>query len=424
VRLPIAILVALASATPGATQEDTEGDLHVTVGGVAEVRYAHTGDTQSWLDGGLGKTRYGSKQGERADLLTVPLVALVVDANFQEILTAHVHLDADAEPDAALDRGRVGLVEAYLGYRNDLSRLVRLRVRGGLFFPPISREHLGPAWTTVYTITPSAVNSWVGEEVRATGVETRLGMVSGENELWLTGAAFGGNDPSGTLLMWRGWALHDRQTVTGEKLPLPPISSIGPGHLFAHQAPWASPIREVDGRLGFYAGARLRAAGRLDVDGLYFDSRGDPSAFDGKQYAWATRFWNGGARLRLPSGFEVLGQYMDGETAMGRLPSGVLMSDIDYEAWYVLGTLVRGPLRVSVRYDRFSAVNRDIFLVEDDNDEDGHAWTGAVMVEAGRHVRLMCEWLHVESDRPFRTDLGLPVHAREDLAQLGVRFAF
>lgn len=180
----------------------------------------------------------------------------------------------------------------------------------------------------------------------------------------------------------------------------------------------------MDGRLGFYGGAGLRVAGRLDLDGLYYDNRGDPASFDGKQYGWATRFWNGGARLRLPAGFEVLGQYMDGETAMGLRPDGVPLVDVDYEAWYVLGSFAHGPVRVSVRYDGFSAVDRDVFLVEDDNDETGHGWTAALMVSTGRHVLLMAEWLRVDSDRPFRTDLGLPVHAREDLAQVGVRFAF
>ena len=345
-RKTTAVLAALASsAAVAAAQEESADDLHVKVGGVAEVRYAHTDDTKSWLDGGLGKTRYGSKQGRSADEFAVPLVALLVDADYQEVVTAHVHLDLDAEPDAALDRGRVGLVEAYIGYRNDLSRLFRLRLRGGLFFPPISLEHPGPAWTTVYTITPSAANSWVGEEIRTAGLEARLGVVSGQNELWLTGAAFGGNDPTGTLLAWRGWALHDRQTMSGEKLPLPPISSIGPAGLFSRQAPWDSPIREVDGRVGFYGGARVKVAGRLDLDGLYYDNRGDPAAFDGKQYAWATRFWNVGARLRLSAGLDLLGQYMDGSTAMGLRPNGVLLADVENEAWYVLGSSTRGRRR-------------------------------------------------------------------------------
>lgn len=60
-RTAIALLAALVSAAVAAAQEEPDEDLRVTVGGVAEVRYAHTGDTKTWLDGGLGKTRYGSK---------------------------------------------------------------------------------------------------------------------------------------------------------------------------------------------------------------------------------------------------------------------------------------------------------------------------------------------------------------------------
>jgi hypothetical protein len=418
----LAVLVSLNAAW--AQEEDEGGGTSVSVSGVAEVRYAHTGDVQSWLDGGLGKTRYGTLDGHVANLLTVPFVSLVVDATHDEQLSAHVQVNLDAEPDAALDRGRVGLAEAYIGYVNDVSPTVRLRLRGGLFFPPISLENRGPAWTTIYTITPSAANSWVGEEVRAAGVEGRLGLVSGENELWLTGAAFGWNDPTGTLLLWRGWALHDRQTITSEKLPLPPLSSIGPGHLFDHQAPWDAPIREIDGRLGYYAGAEARLAGRLEINGLYFDNRGDPASFDGKQYGWATDFWNAGTRLRLPGGFEVLGQFMDGKTAMGVMPDGTIMAEAGFRTWYVLGTGVAGPVRVSARYDDFWVRDDDPFVAIDNNNETGDAWTVAVMVQAGGHLLLMGEWLHVDSDRPFRTDLGLPEQATENLLQIGVRLMF
>ena len=424
-RHPIAVLALLVWVTPAGAQEEAE-DEHprVTVSGVAEVRYAHTGGVESWLDGGLGKTRYGALQGRAADLFAVPFVALVVDANHEERLFAHVQLNADAEPDASLDRGRVGLAEAFVAFNSDLTNALRLRLRGGLFWPPISLEHRGPAWTTVYTITPSAANTWVGEEVRTAGAEARFGVVSGETEVWLTGAAFGANDPAGTLLFWRGWALHDRQTVTGEKLPLAPLSSIGPGHLFERQVRWDAPIREIDGAIGYYAGASLRAAGRLELNALRYDNRADPMSFDGKQYGWATTFWNGGARLRLPAGVEVLGQYMSGQTAMGITPAGEPMGLAGFETWYVLATGVRGPVRLSVRYDRFSTEDRDIFVAEDDNNEHGDAWTAAVMVKAGGHFQLMGEWLRVDSSRPFRTDLGLPVEAKEDLLQVGVRFSF
>jgi len=42
--------------------------------------------------------------------------------------------------------------------------------------------------------------------------------------------------------------------------------------------------------------ATLRALGRLEVETLRYDNRADPMSFDGKQYGWATAFWNSGAR--------------------------------------------------------------------------------------------------------------------------------
>ncbi len=422
---PSAVFAALVSiAAAASVRGQDEERPKVTLSGVAEVRFAHTGDAQSWLEGGLGKTRYGALEGRAANLLTVPLLALVTDASFQETFTAHVQLNLDAEPDAALNRGRVGLTEGYLGYRNDLTPKLRLRLRGGLFWPPISLENGGPAWTTTYTITPSAANSWVGEELRTAGVEGRLALLSGEHEAWLTAAAFGANDPAGTLLLWRGWALHDRQTTVGEKLPLPAISSIGPGRLFQRQAPWDSPVREVDGRIGYYAGAGTRLAGRLDLSGLRYDNRADPISFDRYQYGWATRFWNGSARLRLSAGLELLGQYLSGDTAMGPIDAASRhKAEAGFEAWYVLATAAWGALRLSARYDRFSSEDRDAFVLEDDNNEHGDAWTGAAVVKAG-HLQLIGEWLHVDSERPFRADLKLPVQAKEDLVQLSARFAF
>ena len=87
-------------------------------------------------------------------------VSLLLDAELTPVLTAHVQLNADAEPDEAGLRSRADLVEAFVLYRPELSEKVRLRLRGGAFFPPISLEHEGPAWTSAYTITGSAANSW------------------------------------------------------------------------------------------------------------------------------------------------------------------------------------------------------------------------------------------------------------------------
>src|SRR4029079_11866748 len=87
-----------------------------------------------------------------------------------------------------------------------------------------------------YTWTFSALDSWVGEEVRPLGVlaeyETGVEDVQG----WRGGASlFWGNDTMGALLAWRGWSLGDRLSVAGETLPLPALASLGTGGIFEHQ---------------------------------------------------------------------------------------------------------------------------------------------------------------------------------------------
>ena len=162
------LVVALVLLVPAPAVAD---DPTIKVGGLLDVRYARTDDTRSWLDGGLGKLRYGAGVNGRANLVRLSQVSLLLDAELTPVLTAHVQLNADAEPDEAGLRSRADLVEAFVLYRPELSEKVRLRLRGGAFFPPISLEHEGPAWTSAYTITGSAANSWIGEEVRTVGAE-------------------------------------------------------------------------------------------------------------------------------------------------------------------------------------------------------------------------------------------------------------
>ncbi len=147
-------------------------------------------------------------------------LSFLADARFLSSLGAHVQLNFDAEPNRGGAVDRLDLIEAFLRYRFGVGDESEIRGRVGLFIPPISLEHPGPAWTTVYTITPSVINSWVGEEVRAGGAEATFAHVGLDNELSATAAVFGWNDPSGSLVAFRGWAAQDRQTGLGDQIPL------------------------------------------------------------------------------------------------------------------------------------------------------------------------------------------------------------
>jgi hypothetical protein len=419
----LAVLLAL-SAAGGARAEDDAP--RFTVGGILDARFIRTDTTRSWLDAGLGKARWGSLVGgEEAELARLAQASLLLDAALGEVVQAHVQIRTDAEPDAFLKRGKTGLVEAFATWRPELSPAVRLKARAGLFFPPISLEHPLKGWTTAYTITPSAVNAWIGEEIRTAGLETNLVLkVAKDNEITATGAVFGMNDPVGSALAWRGWAMHDRTSITADELPFAAFPMFRPGGTFATSAPWVSPIREVDGRLGWYAGGSWRWPSVLDARALHYDNRGQPDVFDGRQYAWQAEFTNLGLRLELPGTFELLGQHLYGTSGMGVSPTGGLNVDIEYQASYALLTARAGRHRFSVRYDRFEVEDRDLNRVEDNNTDDGEAWTAAYLLQTGGHHRLALEWMRITGDHPQRVQIGLPVHAEEDLIQASFRVMF
>ena len=47
-------------------------------------------------------------------------------------------------------------------------------MKTGAFFPTISLENDDLGWTSPYTLTPSAINSWIGDELRTIGSEAIL----------------------------------------------------------------------------------------------------------------------------------------------------------------------------------------------------------------------------------------------------------
>jgi len=133
-------------------------------------------------------------------------------------------------------RNPFGVSEAYLKWKPVPTNDTRYSFRLGQMFPPISLEHDGPGWSTTRTLTPSAINSWVGEELLVDGVEA--------------------SDTAGTVLAFRGWAEHDIASASNSALPLPEGYGEGYSAVFLKQAAVSKPGVDVDGRMGYY--------GRLD----------------------------------------------------------------------------------------------------------------------------------------------------------------
>jgi hypothetical protein len=415
---PVCLLVVpvLAAAAPAARGED---GLRVKPGAVLDFRAGHVDAAPAWLQGGLGKLRYG--EGGDAGFVRLPQASLLLKVEMGDSLDVRGHVNVDAEPGAEERQSRVAPVEAYLAYHPALSPAFTVRARAGLLYPLISLEHPGPAWTTAYSITPSAANTWVGEDLRATGAEVSLVLTRGRHEVTATGGAFGWNDPAGTLLAWRGWALHDRQTGAGDHLPLAPLPCLRPDGLFPKQAPFTAPTREVDDRAGYYAGAAWSWSGRALLRGLYYDNRSDVTAVREGQYAWATRFASAGLQAWLPGSLELLAQYLSVRSDMGRLPDGSGAVSVAPRTACVLLTGSWGRHRLTVRRDWFSVADRGPIVAEDDNAEDGSAWTAAYLLRTGNRHRVAVEAVRLDSTRPARATLSAPVRAREVLLQVSFR---
>jgi hypothetical protein len=405
----VALSVALAAAD-GAAQDSLELTL------VLDGRLVTAPNATSFLDGGLGKTRYGSRP--RAVRAEAGQVAGLAAWRATPALDLRVQVNLDAERD--LGR-RVDLVEAFARFRPGLTEALGLDVKAGLFFPSISVENTDPGWLSPYTTSFSAINSWIAEESRTVGVEGGPVIRVGETRVRPWGSFSKRNDPSGTLLSWRGFAIHDRVSRLGDRLPLAPLRSFDRPDLFPEQARWVEPLREVDGRWTWSAGADV-AGPSYRVRAMFQPGTADEARFDGEQYAWRTGFLSLGASVAFGP-VELLAQALDGTTRMGRTPRGPAV-DSGFRAAFGLASLSFHAHRVSIRYDAFEVDDRDAFLNEDANDESGSAWTFAYVVPLHERARVFLEVLRVDSTRTNRSDLRERPRQVETLGTLALRVRF
>jgi hypothetical protein len=374
-----------------------------------DVRAVSTDATQTRLTGGLGKLRYD----EQTDGLQLGYVRL----GYRGDVTQTVRVAAELVAYGDRDVNAAGLTELYGEWRPIPSSTWRSRVKLGAFYPEISLENRMRGWRSPYTLSFSAVNTWVGEELRTIGAEYSLdwlGRSHGHNfDFSLNAAAFGWNDPAGTVIATRGWGLHDRQSVWLGRYadggsPLPPRT------LF---------YNDLDKRAGYYAGAAANYRGLLELRALHYDNRANLAAGSVRinDNAWQTYFESLGARWTPNDDWTVVGQWLHGRTYED--------AEIPHNAWsyhaeFLLASLRRGAMRYSVRYDRFhmqqthSSYDDFPVLLGD----DGHAWTVALIRDFGRHWSAALEGIQSESTVPLRTAFGQAPDAREQMLQLALRY--
>ncbi|NGZ87010.1 hypothetical protein [Duganella aceris] len=380
--------------------------------GLLDVRAVAADAPRSFLDGGLGKTR--SEDG-----LQLGQAVLRGDADLSDTISGTLELSADDRHNGVVD-----VREAWLGWSPLPTGAWKTRVKVGQFFAPSSVEidYDGIGWTPKRTISSSAINSWIGEELRTNGVEwsgRRLGRHAGARyDVGLVAAVFNGNDPTGTLLAWRGWSISDRIAGRNEALRLADLPVYRADGDIPRQSRTIHPFRELDGRLGYYVGANFNLGARLELAALRYDNRADPLVVKNGQYAWRTRFDHLSMVLRPGGGWEVLAQAMRGDTLMGNNAVS-----LDFQSWYALLSHPVGPGTLAARYDRFSTSEHDA-LPGDPNNETGHCLALAYSLPLTDALSLITEALRISSERAARTLIGERRAQRERSVTVALRRRF
>jgi len=385
----------------------------------ADISYIDTSGLPSWTDGFVGKLRFDDDSDglvlNRAFVDYRGLIADTIDAN----VALEVY---DDDLGSAID-----FTEAFLEWRPVPRSPNRYRVKVGAFYPRISLENTDAGWGSPYTLNSSTINTWVAEELRTFGAEfsvsRRPQSLGGTHQFGLQAAVFWANDPAGSLLAWKGWSAHDRQSRFGDKLPLPPLPQIQPGMIFENQDPYVAPFREIDGKAGYYVSGDWRIGSRFLIRAMHYDNRADPTVLEDGQYGWTTQFDHVGAQISLPAGFGIIGQWMRGSTVMGSVINGAHAVDVEYDSMFLLLTKALDKHRFSLRYDNFEVTQNDA-TPEDNNPENGHVWTASYRFGWSEKVSFAAEWLSIKTHHCGWIYYDISPTATEEQLQLTVMLRF
>jgi hypothetical protein len=384
---PAAALAAACAAAPGVAQSDRHEFFFDASAGYVSA----STDLSAWTDGGFSKLRYAEDGFEAFRLFGE------YHGRITPTLRARVVFDYVDDASDGL-----GVTEAVVDWRPIPTSRNQHQLRFGAFYPSFSLENGDHGWESPFTYAYSAINTWIAEEIRPIGAEwsvrRRFEGFHSNHELRAFASGFYGNDPAGTLLFWRGWALHDRQTRLGDTLDIPPMP-------FTTNPQRLSPIAETDHRPGGYAGLEWRYAQRALVQVARYDNRADPYSFSDGQWGWGTDFNHLAVQVSLPAEVGLVAQWMDGATEWltAALPNGTRLPMSEYahdefESKFVMLTRRLGATqRLALRYDTFSTERpaEEPVLYSD----QGHAWTLSYRIEPTQRFSGGIEWLRIESSR-------------------------
>jgi hypothetical protein len=388
--------LALGAFATSAFAQSPSFQLH----GFLTTREVYVKAQPSWSEGGFGRFDVGAARvGGHSDV-NVDVAQLGLD--WKPATWLLLHADGLARHEPSGTRGRsAGLLQGYVDLYNE-----HWRLRGGAFWLPTSRENVDSLWTSRYTITASALNSWIGEEVRPWGADLQY---SPNFYLTAGATAFRGNDTMGTALAARGWTLGNRLSVYNEEIALPP-----PDTTFR-------PIgKDLDGKNGYAERIRLTLPERAMLQVTHIDNRAPLVESLYGETPWHTRFNIVGGELGTSGPTTLAAEWASGSTAVG-FPGG--SATMDFATTYVLLSHKRGADRWTIRVERFST--RDHARSADDGSrENGHAVTVAWLRDAGDHVRVGLEYANVKGDRPGAATVGFDPKVGGSAISVEARYSY
>lgn len=328
------------------------------------------------------------------DRLTTGPILAAMQINTDSPWSARLHLSHQQALDAAS-----GLTEAWLQYQPLPLDGYRLKVRAGWFYPALSLENTDLVWSSPYSSSFSAINSWFAEELRAKTLElnfSRPGRAFNSDHSWQAVlGAFRNNDPLGSLIAWRGFAVHNLQTRIGGRVDFAHYPSLRRFPL-EFQPDWVEPFAELDGHTGWYGGLHYLYRQNSELRFYHYDNRADPTVLAKGQYAWLNRFDQLAFQQQLSERWRLVSQYLDGHTEMGY--DTVL---IDYRAAFVLLNYQHDTWQATLRYDHWQQWDRDA-TAGDDNSGRGNNWTFTWQYPLSEHWSLLTEFSRMNSHQTSR----------------------
>ena len=414
-RLFALVLSCATLAAGSATADDGWFSSH-NFQGVVDLRVGAGDGPESWVNGGFGKTRFGGAGSGVAARTTVAALDLVWKPELTENLS--LVIDGIAQPHA--HRG-FDLAEAYALYRPLPTSELRVQARAGLLYVPISMEHddaPGEPWTVNNTITPSAINSWVGEELKVLGGEMRIAHPVGDARFAATVGVFGSNDTAGTLLSLRGWGFDDVVATAGARYALPRLNRFAA----RVQAPDTVPVVGLTRRAGWYGRWDLAFSNAVALNAEWYDNNGDRRSAHKLQWSWDTKFLNVGATAPLPAGATLSAQLMSGRTAMGYPRGATWWFDVYFQSAYAAVSRKFGADTVTLRVDTFRTRNRPL-PVGEDYSENGSAELLCWKHPVNASSTLLVEGLSTQWRRPSLSAFLMDPHQSQNLMQVAWRVA-